>query len=65
MIEIQCCVCKRVRAGDKWVKPRRGFSTRNRTHGYCPECAKAAFEQIAEDPSTAGTYSTTAKASNE
>ena len=46
---VQCCVCKRVRENNVWVLPESGENLQtNASHGYCPECAEAAFEEIRE-----------------
>ncbi len=46
---VQCCVCKRVREDDAWVLPESGENLQtNASHGYCPECAEAAFREIRE-----------------
>jgi hypothetical protein len=45
-----CCVCKKIRNEDgQWQQLESYISTHSDTtfsHGYCPECAKKAFEDI-------------------
>jgi hypothetical protein len=44
---IQCCVCKRIRQEGQWIAPDRlGVNGTPVSHGYCPECAARAFEQV-------------------
>ena len=46
-MEVQCCVCKRIRTTDKWVfRPRVGVVASEISHGYCPDCAEATFAKI-------------------
>ena len=44
---VQCCVCKKVRKEKQWVDTRDTFtSSRRVSHGYCPHCAEAAFDEL-------------------
>ena len=45
---VQCCVCEKVREDDRWFvlgKPVDREETQV-SHGYCPECADAAFGEL-------------------
>ncbi len=35
-MQIVCCVCRKVKVGDKWLKKEVDFETAS--HGYCPAC---------------------------
>ena len=44
---IQCCQCKKLRKGKRWVKAAgANMAGRRVSHGYCPTCAAKAFAQI-------------------
>lgn len=50
---VQCCQCKKVRvsalndAQSRWVDIRRAeLNPLDVSHGYCPSCARIAFEEI-------------------
>ena len=44
---IQCCQCKKLRKGKRWVKAAGTHLAGQRvSHGYCPTCAAKAFAQI-------------------
>ena len=46
-MEVQCCVCKKIRNGDRWVSvQKKDLPSRSISHGYCPKCADAAFAEI-------------------
>lgn len=46
-MEVQCCVCKKIRTSGKWViRPRSGVIASETSHGYCPDCAEAASAEI-------------------
>lgn len=46
-MQVQCCVCKKVRAGSQWVTPAAGSLKREPvSHGYCPACAAKAFAEL-------------------
>ena len=48
-MKIQCCKCNRFKAGDRWVLKAPPMRKDERvSHGYCPECATKAFEEIRE-----------------
>ena len=42
---IQCCVCKRIKIGNDWVKSEINLSNKIITHGYCFDC----YEKVIED----------------
>jgi hypothetical protein len=45
----QCCECKKVRQGDRWVAPSKPVPTgESVSHGYCPVCAKKALKAVEE-----------------
>jgi len=44
---VQCCQCKKVRKGNRWVKASGSeLVGRCVSHGYCPTCAARVFAQI-------------------
>ncbi|HNR31862.1 MAG TPA: hypothetical protein PKI11_13315 [Candidatus Hydrogenedentes bacterium] len=44
---VQCCVCGKVRKGAIWVLVQAPLSRHAEvSHGYCPGCAHAAFEEM-------------------
>jgi len=43
---VQCCVCKRVQKGTKWILPSASDLDGNVSHGYYPRCANQAFAEI-------------------
>jgi len=44
---VQCCVCGKVRSGERWVRMGKGaLLTGAVSHGYCPSCAHRAFAEI-------------------
>lgn len=46
-MQVQCCVCKRVRREGHWVRLKRAETLRdNVSHGYCPRCASKVLEDI-------------------
>ncbi|HOZ47447.1 MAG TPA: hypothetical protein PLO37_19215 [Candidatus Hydrogenedentes bacterium] len=46
---VQCCQCKRVREDGEWVGiPAPEVAKCVVSHGYCPECAAQAFEELHE-----------------
>ena len=48
-MQVQCCVCKKVGNGGRWVSVNEGeLPSRNVSHGYCPKCAEAAFAELPE-----------------
>lgn len=48
IMEVQCCVCKRIRKDDHWVRPARteAVNAAAMSHGYCPRCASKVLEDI-------------------
>lgn len=43
----QCCVCKKYRAGTRWGHMADTQQLKNGvSHGYCPDCAEKAFEEV-------------------
>lgn len=48
-MEVQCCVCKKVRVDGQWMSPDLTPPVPNETsHGYCPVCADDAFREVRE-----------------
>lgn len=46
-MKVQCCVCKCVREGERWVAKRPAdLEAQTFSHGYCPDCAAKAFDEI-------------------
>ncbi len=46
-MKVQCCVCKKVRVGTKWVSQSDPVDVPDLvSHGYCPVCAEHAFAEI-------------------
>ena len=46
-MRVQCCVCKKVRRGATWIRVTESTLSGARvSHGYCPKCAKQAFEEL-------------------
>lgn len=48
---VQCCVCKKIRYGNnvwKHAAEKQDSIHLEASHGYCPKCAKAAFQEIYE-----------------
>jgi hypothetical protein len=46
-MQVQCCVCKRVRKEDRWVRANRAEALNpSVSHGYCPRCASKVLEDI-------------------
>lgn len=45
MMEVICCVCRKVKRSDGWreVTPRPG---RPQSHGYCPDCGAEVLRSI-------------------
>gem|GEM_PF-3139496 len=44
---VQCCVCKKIRKGKRWVDITSPLSACcHISHGYCPVCAEAAFAEL-------------------
>jgi len=39
-------VCKKIRDGSEWQSASLRALTEEVSHGYCPECARQAFEAI-------------------
>ena len=35
-MQIVCCVCRKVKVGNKWIKKEVDFDSAS--HGYCPAC---------------------------
>jgi hypothetical protein len=36
-MEIVCCVCRKVKIGNNWVK-KKDVDFESASHGYCPAC---------------------------
>jgi len=48
-MEIQCCVCWKVRTGSTWTAvDHPELVAVHASHGYCPTCASAAFAGLAK-----------------
>ena len=48
-MEVQCCVCKRIRVDGLWVQRDQTLPhTKETSHGYCPSCADDAFREVRE-----------------
>lgn len=46
----QCCTCRKICIDDRWGVPSTPLPADERvSHGYCPECAKAAMRQVESD----------------
>jgi hypothetical protein len=45
-MQVQCCVCKKLRVGRSWVKPSEDVSQHDLSHGYCPACLDKARKEI-------------------
>jgi hypothetical protein len=46
-MQVQCCVCQRVRTPEGWTEPESPKALREHvSHGYCPRCAAKALEEI-------------------
>lgn len=46
-MDVQCCVCKKLRHGSRWVPVADSqLDYDGISHGYCPKCAAKAFEEI-------------------
>jgi hypothetical protein len=46
-MDIQCCVCKKVKHGDAWhTVAHPEVVAAHASHGYCPVCAADAFAEI-------------------
>ncbi len=44
---IQCCVCLRVRQGNKWTSVAKPYKVmRHASHTYCPKCMKESFGSL-------------------
>jgi hypothetical protein len=44
---VQCCSCKKIRKGSRWITMRTLPETPMRiSHGYCPECAAKVYAEI-------------------
>lgn len=44
---VQCCLCQKVRQGKQWESVSESTKLpKEVSHGYCPTCAKQAFEEI-------------------
>lgn len=46
MMTVQCCSCKKIREGDRWVMTAAPESQMRISHGYCPTCAAKVFAEI-------------------
>ena len=56
-LEVQCCVCRRLRREDDWVVVANPDAyAAAASHGYCPECAQQAFEEIRKARNAGKTY---------
>jgi hypothetical protein len=48
----QCCACQKIRQGTHWVEQSEVvLSDEPVSHGYCPACAKDAYQAIEVDQS--------------
>lgn len=48
---VQCCVCGKIRRGERWVRCSESvLEGEVVSHGYCPECAARAFEELRAHP---------------
>jgi len=46
---IQCCVCLKVREGDRWIVVEEPYTVmQHASHTYCPLCKKASFGSLQE-----------------
>ena len=64
-IIVQCCQCKRVREDGEWVGiPAAEVEKCAVSHGYCPECAAQAFEELHNLLGTREDRKTLSQASN-
>jgi hypothetical protein len=46
-VVIQCCVCLRVRQGNRWTSVAKPYKVMRRaSHTYCPRCMKESFGSI-------------------
>jgi len=44
---VKCCVCHKVRENEAWRSAEPAELTdQSVSHGYCPDCAEAAFREI-------------------
>lgn len=51
LMTVQCCVCKKIRKGARWVKPQKvALVKHDISHGYCPKCAGEAFQKARRRP---------------
>lgn len=46
MMTVQCCSCKKIRKGSRWVMTMAPESQMCISHGYCPTCAARVFAEI-------------------
>ena len=44
-MHVQCCVCGRVRSGERWASPRAPLPG-SVSHGFCPECYRRAMAEL-------------------
>ena len=46
-MQVQCCVCKRVRKEGRWERLKRREALQGEvSHGYCPRCASKVLEEL-------------------
>lgn len=46
-MKVQCCVCQRVRTPEGWAETPKPKAIREHvSHGYCPQCAAKAMEEV-------------------
>ncbi|MGI6459254.1 MAG: hypothetical protein ACOX5J_04030 [Candidatus Hydrogenedentales bacterium] len=49
-MQVQCCVCKRIRLEDRWHSAEGALSPLVRiSYGYCPECAAEAVAKLRQE----------------
>jgi len=46
MMTVQCCSCKKIRKGSRWVMTTVPESQMRISHGYCPTCAAKVYAEI-------------------
>jgi len=57
---IQCCLCKKVLKGRRWVEADKVDVPEHRvSHGYCPVCAAEVFAEIEAMPPPQGCAAST------
>lgn len=50
VMKVQCCVCKRIRLGNRWYSPQGRIAPHDCiSYGYCPECAADAAEKLRQE----------------